>query len=146
MALSEVELQNIIMTSTFGKTNATDALLDLGRVIASYIKANAIVSPGGEIISLDFVLTPSMAAIQSSAYSHLISEFVAGLTAAMYTVLVQEGSNMVLETLPMSTSPSLSGLTFSVTGYDREAAFLSFSTSIVTWVKSQLPEKVASIS
>jgi hypothetical protein len=155
MALVPATLRDNIKSALLDKDNATDTLSTLASTCHDYIKSNTLITfawtaalpnppntpdpvivATGEIVSLTFTLTPSMATSQPVAMNTLKTQLIAGLTLGTYNI-TQSG----FATTPalMSTSPSLSLLTLNINGSDQDTALLQLATGIIDWVKAQVP-------
>jgi hypothetical protein len=153
MSLIAVNLKNQIISDLAGITNANTALTILGNTLSTYIKTNAVISfswngiqppsivdpviqTTGRITVLTFILTPSSATTQVAAFTTLKSQLIAGLTVAQYNITA---AGFVTTPALMSTSPSLSNLTFNVSGTTQDDAMLQFATGIINWIQAQAP-------
>ncbi len=155
MALNATDLKNQIKTDLLNKDNATDALNQLATTCSTYIKTNAeitfvwtaaLVNPPntpdpitvaiGEIITLEFTLTPSLATTQPEGILTLKNQLIIGLTAAIYNI-----TEIGFSTQPgaMSTSPSLTSLTLTISGDSQDTAIEQLASGIIDWVKLQVP-------
>lgn len=153
MALVIADLAEAMKAGTYLKPSASEAVAGLGNSVATYVKDNAEVefswsatnpvgvpdpatTAMGEIILLEFVMTPSMATNQSSALQALDAQFITGMMAATYNIT--EGG---FSTSPgvMSSSPQISTLQLAITGDDRDTAFNKFASDLIAWITSQVP-------
>lgn len=155
MSLNATNLKNQIITdlSNITNINATKALSTLGNTIADYIKNNAEVSfswsatnpsgtsdpvttASGEIVSISFSLSVSGAITQSAGILQLQTDLISGLSSSTYNIT---DIGFSTSTGLMSTSPSISTLSLSISGSTQDEAIGKLATQIVSWVKSQVP-------
>jgi len=153
MALVIEDLAEAMKAGTYLQPSASAAVSGLGQAIATYIKdnaeiefswsaTNAVGAPDptttamGEIIVLEFVMSPSMATDQASALQALDTQFITGMMAATYNI-----TDSGFSTSPgnMSSSPQISTLQLNITGDNRDTAFNKFASDIIDWVTSQVP-------
>lgn len=154
MPLVVSELKNVMMAATANKTNAAEALSSLGTSIATYIMTNSLVTfswngiqpptdptttATGNILGLVFTLTPSGATDQLTAINFMKNQFVTGLVASTYNITVPGFSTTPAA---MATSPNTSNLNLAITADNRDEAFQQLATSIIDWIKIQMPTGV----
>lgn len=156
--LNATNLAQAILDATYLKTSAAEALQAEGEAVADYIMNNAefafsweavnavpepdpVTTATGEFVSLSISLTPSNATTKAAADTHLISEYVAGMSGATYNIT---DSGFSTTAGSMSTAPTVSSLTLTVNATTRENAALQKATQIINWIKALKPAGVCS--
>lgn len=151
MALIPSALASDMKSSTLNAPDSHIALMALSNSISSYIMNNAqvmfawvgigppptsapdpAVVATGKISGVVINITPSMATTQAQALPMLALQIRTGVSSGIYTV-----------DSPWSCSPgsliAIPPLTISITGTNRDAAFLMFATQICTWIQGFIP-------
>ena len=157
MALNANSLKDLIKTNlaNIDPITAQSAMQELATTLSTYIKVNAqvtfvwaatlpnppytpdpIVVTVGNVITLEFALTPSGLTDSTAAQDYLKNQLIAGLTEGTINVVT---SGFITTPITFATSPSLNSLDLIISGSNPDDAQLDFATKIVDWVKLQKP-------
>lgn len=152
MSLVVNDLKAVMLAATYGHTNYTTPLTQLGNAIRDYIIANAVLTfkwkatntvdpydtenqtPSGKILTCPIVLTPSQATVPVNGLVYLATEIVAGIRAGTFNIT--EGGYSTTAQL-LSDCPDF---TLTIDGTNsRDSAFNQLATQIVAQLTAYQP-------
>lgn len=144
-----------ILSQMAGVSSAEDANERFGNSAATYIKDNAEITfswvaalpyppytsdpqtqATGEIVFLEFNITPSYTNTKESAHNHLKTQLISGMMNAMYNI-TEAGFSTTQAS--MSSSPTINNLILEANGSTPMDAMTEMCQSIIDWVKQLAP-------